>query len=184
MALPGLFWIELGLGVALLLLSAKAHGRQIRLERELEGYMEADFMGENPPWVEALWRKDRRRFWATFPVAAVVLSATGLLTLPPRSGSDPIGYPVLGAILLAGILWALVATLASNGLQSAQRLRTALNAVTADGARIRRVRRERGPWLREAVRGPTCYGGRLRPSPRSPSSSPWREPLLRARLRE
>src|SRR5206468_5677942 len=90
---------ELGLGVALLLLTAKAHGRQIRLERELEGYMEVDFMKDNPPWVEALWRKDRRRFWATLPVAIAVASVAGLLTLPSRFGTDPLNNPVLVTVL-------------------------------------------------------------------------------------
>src|SRR2546422_4443113 len=95
MAVPGLFWIELGLGVVLLFLSAKAHGRQIRLERGLEGYMEGDFMKENPPWVEALWRKDRRRFWPTFALAIAVLSAAGLLILSTPLETEPLRDPIL-----------------------------------------------------------------------------------------
>jgi hypothetical protein len=154
-----LFWIELGLGVLLLLLTAKAHGRQIRLERELEGYLEVDFRRDNPPWVEALWRKDRRRFWATFTLAIVVLSAVALLTLPPRFGAEPLGSPALGAVVLGGFLWPLIVAFVSNGIQSAVRLRTALNQRTANGSRRTRVQGERGPWLRGAVRGTIGYWG-------------------------
>jgi len=159
MAVPGLFWIELGLGVVLLFLSAKAHGRQIRLERELEGYMEVDFMKENPPWVEALWRKDRRRFWPTFVVAFVVLTAAGLPILPTRFGAEPLGNPILGTVLLTGFLWPLVVAFVSNGIQSAFRLRTALVQKTAARTRRTRADGERGPWLRAAVRGTFGYWG-------------------------
>jgi hypothetical protein len=159
MAVPGLFWIELGLSVVLLLLAAKAHGRQIRLERELGGYMEVDFMRENPPWVEALWRKDRRGFWATFPAAIAVLALLGVLTLPPRFGTEPLGNPTLGAILIAGFLWPLVVAFTANGIQSALRLRTALNQGTPNGPRRTLVQTERGPWLRAAVRGTVANWG-------------------------
>ena len=45
--------------------SAKTHGRQIRLERELVGIDTVDFRREvqNHPWVEELWRKDRVQYW-------------------------------------------------------------------------------------------------------------------------
>ena len=159
MAVPGLFWIELGLGVVLLFLSAKAHGRQIRLERELEGYMEVDFMKENPPWVEALWRKDRRRYWATVPIAIVVLLLLGFLTLPPRFGTEPLGNPIIGTLLLAGFLWPLVVAFTSNGIQSALRLRKSLGHDTGAGGRRTRLDGERGLWLRAAVRGTVGYWG-------------------------
>ncbi|TLZ57039.1 MAG: hypothetical protein E6K17_03380 [Methanobacteriota archaeon] len=159
MAVPGLFWIELGLGVVLLFLSAKAHGRQIRLERELEGYMEVDFMKDNPPWVEALWRKDRRRYWATVPIATVVLLLLGFLTLPPRFGTEPLGNPNLGTVLLAGFLWPLVVAFTSNGIQSALRLQMALKRETPNGQRRATLHKERGPWLRSAFRGTVGYWG-------------------------
>ncbi len=154
-----IFWIELGLGVILLYLTAKAHGRQIRLEREFEGYMEVDFMKENPPWVEALWRKDRRRFWPTFAVATVVLSATGLLVLPGRFGTEPFGNPFLGAVLLTGFLWPIVIAFTSNGIQSALRLRTTLSRETSIGHQRASVHRKEGPWARSALRGTLEYWG-------------------------
>src|SRR2546426_4339598 len=114
-------------------------------------------MKETPPWVEALGRKGRRRFWATFVGAIVVLTAAGLLILPTRFGAEPLGNPILGTVLLTGFLWPLVVAFVSNGIQSAFRLRTAL------------VRRERGhtgddskepksgAWVRAALRGSIGY---------------------------
>lgn len=68
-------WLAALASVALVLASAKAHGRQIRLEREREGYHSVVFGGDNPPFVEALWRADRVRFWTFTPPAALALGA-------------------------------------------------------------------------------------------------------------
>ncbi|HUR61164.1 MAG TPA: hypothetical protein VM286_02205 [Candidatus Thermoplasmatota archaeon] len=62
--LPGV--VALGLVVA----AAKAHGRQLRLEREQAGYPRADFRGPNDAWVETFWRHDRIRFWWLFATTA------------------------------------------------------------------------------------------------------------------
>ena len=163
MAVPGLYWIELGLGVVLLFITAKAHGRQIRLERELEGHFDIDFMGENHPWVEALWRKDRRQFWIVFPVIAVALSAYAVvavsLGLPPRFGNDPLGLPLPGAIVLAGLLWALSGAFATNGLASALRFRSALRRRDAERNESEGNRVASGEWSGAAVRGTFAYGG-------------------------
>ena len=165
MAVPGLFWIELGLGVFLLLLAAKVHGRQIRLERELRGHYEIDFMRENDPWVEALWRKDRRQFRITFPLAAIVLAslvaATASSGVAARFGSDPFGSPLLGAIILAVLLWAPAAAFVGNGFASAWRLHRSLNEPRPHGHRRDEVLSERGPWLATAVRGTYAYWGLL-----------------------
>ena len=161
MAVPGLYWIELGLGVVLLFITAKAHGRQIRLERELEGHFDIDFMGENHPWVEALWRKDRRRFWIVFPAFAVALSVYAVIAislgLPPRFGNDPLGLPILGSIGLAGFLWALSGAFVTNGLASALRLRDALRRRDSAGSGTGRTRVAGGEWLETAVRGTYTY---------------------------
>ncbi len=163
MALPGLFWIELGLGVVLLLLAAKVHGRQIRLERELEGYMEIGFMKENPPWVESLWRKDRRQYWATFSAAAAVLAASVLLTGSPglsaKFGTDPMGNPAAGAVAVAITLWAPSAAFIGNGMTSVGRLLRRLREPRPDGRRRDEVRAARGPWLKAAIRGTLGYWG-------------------------
>ncbi len=63
--------------IALFFAAAKAHGRQLRLEREFEGHYSVEFGGKNHPWVEALWRAERFRFWilvAAFEIPALVLS--------------------------------------------------------------------------------------------------------------
>src|SRR5438034_2845345 len=60
---------------AAFLAAAKSHGRQLRLERELAGYWEVRFGGTNPPFVAALWRRDRVRFWAiTLPLGLAWLA--------------------------------------------------------------------------------------------------------------
>ena len=63
--------------IALFFASAKAHGRQLRLEREFEGHYSVEFGGKNHPWVAALWRAERFRFWilaAAFEIPVLVLS--------------------------------------------------------------------------------------------------------------
>ncbi|MCA1813406.1 MAG: hypothetical protein LC624_05590, partial [Halobacteriales archaeon] len=75
---------SLGLAIVLMLVAAKAHGRQIRVERERAGFHDVSFMtDDNPPWVEQLWARDRKGFWAIGLGAAVVLLA------PTFSGSAP-----------------------------------------------------------------------------------------------
>ena len=95
----------LGVGIAATLVAAKAHGRQVRLEREREGYHEVVFGGSNPPFVEALWRRDRVRFWAAFPL--LLAFAAALLWLAWG----------MGAHLLAALAWAAVGAFALAGLR-------------------------------------------------------------------
>jgi hypothetical protein len=64
-------WLAAVATVVLVLAAAKAHGRQIRLEREQQGYFRVDFRSQNPAAVEAIWRTDRRVFWPTFAVLAL-----------------------------------------------------------------------------------------------------------------
>lgn len=69
-------WLGALLGVPALIVAAKAHGRQVRLEREAAGYHAVQFGGSNPAFVERLWRRDRIRFWTSASVAAVALGAS------------------------------------------------------------------------------------------------------------
>ena len=62
----------LALGVVTFLVTAKAHGRQLRIERELAGYHTVTFRGDNPPFVTRLWRRERYIFWATVVIVAAV----------------------------------------------------------------------------------------------------------------
>ena len=84
--------IVLVLSVVTFLVAAKTHGRQVRLERERAGHTRVVFGGENPPFVEALWKRDRIRFWST---AALVFALGAVLVLAglPR----PLGGGTLGA---------------------------------------------------------------------------------------
>jgi hypothetical protein len=60
------WWLAAVASVALILVGAKAHGRQVRLEREQQGVFAVDFRRTNPASVEAIWRSDRRLFWPAF----------------------------------------------------------------------------------------------------------------------
>lgn len=131
------FLAALLLSVALLLVSAKAHGRQVRLERELEGHHEVVFGGENPPFVTALWRRDRRAYWTLVPLAAAGAAGASLWLPMP-----------LAWTLLAVLLWAPILGFAAVGLASLARLRKAMKKKEASAA-----------WRAAAARGSAAWWG-------------------------
>jgi hypothetical protein len=73
-------WIEIIAGAALFLVTAKLHGRQLRLEREQAGIREVSFGrgAKNDPFVVALWRRERYIFWPAAAATAVALYFTSL----------------------------------------------------------------------------------------------------------
>jgi len=107
----------------LFLLAAKAHGRQVRLERERAGHHDVEFGGgrdrsrgedvsqhvrKNPPFVEALWRRDRVAFWIAAPLAAVAMAI-------------PLFARVGGAWALLAAPWGMIAAFLGLGVASALR---------------------------------------------------------------
>ncbi|HEX2734309.1 MAG TPA: hypothetical protein VHM70_22020 [Polyangiaceae bacterium] len=66
--------VLVAIGIVAFLVSAKLHGRELRLEREAAGYHQVVFGGQNPPWVEALWHAERVRFWSWTAGLALVLA--------------------------------------------------------------------------------------------------------------
>ncbi|MHB1261180.1 MAG: hypothetical protein ACYC2H_05635 [Thermoplasmatota archaeon] len=112
--------------VALLLVAAKAHGRQIRIEREQQGYFRIDFRSKNAAAVEAIWRRDRLLFWPVF----ATLGVAGLVW---AIAARDLG---LGALVVG---WAFAAAFTVAGLTSW----------------VRMVRRDQGPlpWRQRALRG-------------------------------
>ncbi|MCA9657139.1 MAG: hypothetical protein KC486_02240, partial [Myxococcales bacterium] len=88
---------------------AKAHGRELRLEREAAGVAEVFFgdLSRNPPVVEALWAAERLRFWVLAPLLALALVA--LL--------HHIGWSK-GQLAIAGLLWAPTLALTVLGVAS------------------------------------------------------------------
>jgi hypothetical protein len=128
-------------------LAAKAHGRQIRLERELQGYHQVVFGGSNPPFVEALWRADRVRYWSI--TAGLAAGAVGLFFLARARGWH---WPFLGggggsAAWLA--LWgAPVVAFITCGLWSLGRF---VRAVEQKAGAV-----EAG-WASEAIQGSTVW---------------------------
>ena len=73
------WWLSVLLLAAWILLAAKAHGRQVRLEREQQGVFHVEFGGRNPEAVERVWATDRRVFWPAF--AALALGTLALAAL-------------------------------------------------------------------------------------------------------
>lgn len=96
------------------LLAAKAHGRQVRLERERAGHHEVTFgSGANHPFVEALWRRDRVAFWTIAPLCAIGFAL--LLFVGARAG----------AWAWLAIPWGMIAAFTALGAASAMRTRDA-----------------------------------------------------------
>jgi len=143
-------WWTFGFGVATFLVAAKLHGRQIRLERELAGYWKVTFGGQNPAFVDALWRRERWLFWG-------LAAAFGLLAIGFRVLAAQLGWPLpvtapggertwLGALLLH-VLLPLTGAFAATGLLSTRRFVVALRGgVPASAARP-------PTWLTSAVWG-------------------------------
>jgi hypothetical protein len=75
--------------------SAKAHGRQLRLEREFEGHYSVEFGGKNHAWVEALWKAERFRFWGLTVVCEIGLLVVGVIS---HSASWKLGLVAIGWI--------------------------------------------------------------------------------------
>ena len=102
------------------LAAAKAHGRQLRLERELAGYLHVTFGGKNPAWVEALWRRERLYFFSL--AALFLLAAIAFRVLGSRQWPLPLGLvlhvllPAIGAFIGTGLFSAVRSgTLAGAG---------------------------------------------------------------------
>lgn len=113
--LPGGPWTLAAAAVLLLLAGAKAHGRQVRLERERIGVHSVVFGKPNDPRVEAIWARDRRGFWVLF---AVLVAAAWIGVV--------LGLRVAGVGLLASggllLLVAFASCFALLGLVSLMRL--------------------------------------------------------------
>lgn len=136
--------------LALLVLAAKFHGRAVRLVREYEGYLDVDFRRRNPPFVEALWRRDRIRFWSlalvSVALGGLLLASGASASLVPewRAGLRPIA---LGAFAL--VAWPLACAFVAEGtwltLEQALRMRRVAPPKSSPAQDPR--------WARNAQRG-------------------------------
>lgn len=117
--------------VVAFILSAKAHGRQIRLERELEGHHHVVFgTGTNPPYVEALWRADRVRFWSI--VVGVAVTILGLYALSRAQGWRwPFMHGGGASVAWLAVWGSMVTAFLTCGLWSLMRFRSAVSAKLA-----------------------------------------------------
>lgn len=152
--------LGIALSVGLLLLAAKSHGRQVRLERELLGHFHASFgrQAQNPPEVEAIWRRDRIRFWSTYPLAAAALASlvVGFHVSGDQGFFRAARLP--GSIAIVLLLWAPVVAFAVAGLSSAARFRRRLReSAPPYPQRVAQVLAERSAWYAAARRGSYLY---------------------------
>jgi hypothetical protein len=126
-------WLILALGAATFLVAAKAHGRQLRLERELAGYWHVTFGAENPPFVEALWHRERVVYWSL--AAATALATIGFRVLAPRFAwslpveGTPTGRSLIGLLFLH-VLAPFVVAFVATGLLSLGRFALAARSGT------------------------------------------------------
>lgn len=105
-------WLALASLAAWVVAAAKAHGRQVRVEREQQGVFHVDFGGQNPASVERIWRQDRRLFWPCFALLAVLLAGVALLD----------GDPVLAALSVpAAFAFAFMAAGAASWIRMGRR---------------------------------------------------------------
>jgi hypothetical protein len=77
------------------LLAAKAHGRELRLERVVAGIQQVSFGGDNPAFVDALWTTERLRFWVATPILSLILAVVLAIVGSSRH-----------TIAFASLLWA------------------------------------------------------------------------------
>jgi hypothetical protein len=131
--IPAQGWIWAG-SLGLFLASAKAHGRQLRLEREKAGYFEVVFGGKNPAFVEGLWKQERLLFWSlagavcAFALAYAVAARRFGWSVPFCSGASGSGAsaPAWWLLPLWAFIWPLCLAFILTGALSAWRLRMAL----------------------------------------------------------
>jgi hypothetical protein len=132
----------------LFLTAAKAHGRELRLEREAAGVFHVVFGGQNPPVVDALWGAERARFWISTPILAIALAA---LLLSRGAGA--------GRIALAALTWAPAISFSALGVLSFARAGGLARGGAAGSA---------GWWaLVAALAAATAALARMPPEPRT-----------------
>ena len=135
-------WLVMVGSVAAFLVASKAHGRQLRLERELAGHWHVTFGAPNHPFVEALWQRERTIYWSI--AAALILAAITYLVLAPRL-SWPLPLTPRGERSWWGgipmMIWPFVVAFTVTGLMSLTRLLRATTSA-ADST-----------WLNQAMWG-------------------------------
>jgi hypothetical protein len=100
-------WMVSVVSAVLFLVAAKAHGRELRLEREAHGIELASFRSASPA-VQALWSAERARFWSFFvPLAIGLVALSFRLDLGHVNGAlSALAWAGAGAYLASGV-WAI-----------------------------------------------------------------------------
>ena len=111
------------------LAAAKSHGRQYRLERELEGHWTVSFTSENHPWVERFWFRQRVLYWSIASVCAALI-----IVFRNRFGFSKNGkwQKILWGLMTIGL--SMIAAFVASGLMSWARLAIKLSGNSAPGS--------------------------------------------------
>ena len=136
--IPG-FWTTLGTSILLFFVAAKSHGRQLRLEREVAGYDHVVFGGNNPQFVEDLWRKDRVQYWRLFAVLMILSIA---VTVSLHSWD----------FLILSCIWTFAAAFTVVGISSFVRFKKSLKIPYQPSEGLTDPR-SKPDWEKQAVRG-------------------------------
>lgn len=151
---PLSFWLAVAGHVGWFLLAAKIHGRSIRVERELRGHVIVSFGrdAQNHPWVEALWRKDRIRFWSTVATLAPIVFASVAIGETLGWPSPFRGIPVIAAASAAAVFWSMTAAFLANALASSVRFSRDVRDASLPGPEP-----DRDDWIRRLAQGTRFY---------------------------
>jgi hypothetical protein len=93
----------------LFLLAAKAHGRELRLERQAAGFPHISFGSPDmPAFVQQMWQRERVAFWTVTVLLAIVVGAKLLASDAARGVSALVVLTWVPAASFAGLgLWSL-----------------------------------------------------------------------------
>jgi len=128
--------------------SAKTHGRQHRLERELQGHWTVSFTSrsQNHPWVERFWFRQRLVYWSLASITAGLLLAGRFRSNGSRWKLYAVknyGKWAWTLFLIMTVLSSMIVAFAATGLLSAMRIALKLNKIPSPGA----------DWLQGAIWG-------------------------------
>jgi hypothetical protein len=127
------------------LMAAKAHGRQLRLERQLAGYWDVTFGAPNPPFVEVLWWRERILVWS-LAIALALIAAVYLYLARQRGWPVPLAESRWLAVLWTVLAGPAVLAFTFSGFASAARFASQLSRMTSSPE-----------WVSRAVAGSVAW---------------------------
>jgi urea transporter len=127
------------------LMATKAHGRQLRLERQLAGYWDVTFGAQNPPFVEALWWRERIVVWS-IAIALAVMAMGYVYVARQRGWPLPLAETGWLAVLWTVLAAPAVLAFTVSGFASAARFASQLSRMASSPE-----------WVPRAVAGSVAW---------------------------